>query len=146
MRLGELDEAGYALRAYLETVGLSDIDKTESSGIEITPNGILEVTEKAELIIKRIKLLSEMSDNEYQENEVTVIQVLLSAVLLYGRELEQGELASNLADVALELARESGNSKIDNELLAKCYRAHGAAYGLRASQCKIIKKKIKKDG
>ncbi|KAI9307106.1 hypothetical protein BJ944DRAFT_198193 [Cunninghamella echinulata] len=137
MRLGDLDEAKYALRAYLETVGLSDVDKTESSGIEVTPNGILEVTEKAELILKRIKLLSEMSDAgtaDYQEDEFTVIQVLLAAVLLYGRELEQGELASNLADVALELARESGNSKIDTELLAKCYRTHGAAYGLRASQ------------
>ncbi|CAO3593098.1 unnamed protein product [Absidia cylindrospora] len=137
MRLGDLDEAKYAFRGYMEMVGLSDTDKTESNGIEVTANGAQDVHSKVETVQKKLKLMADLNDPMIFESEALVLKVLLAAILLYGRESHQGELASNLADLALELARESitSNEPSDNDLLAKCYRAHGAAYGLRASQC-----------
>ncbi|KAI8330708.1 hypothetical protein BC941DRAFT_517938 [Chlamydoabsidia padenii] len=139
MRLGDLDEAKYAFRGYMEIVGLSDVDKTNVNGIEVTPNGVLDVQTKVSAIQKKLRLMADLDDPMIYESEALVLKVLLAAVLLYGRECHQGDLASSLADLALELARESttgnDNDSLNNDLLAKCYRAHGAAYGLRASQC-----------
>ncbi|KAI8097685.1 uncharacterized protein BX664DRAFT_84715 [Halteromyces radiatus] len=137
MQLGDLDEAKYAFRAYMEIVGLSDTDKMDTNGIEVTPNGVLEVNAKVEAIQKKLKRMASLNDPLIQESEALVLKVLLAAIILYGRECQQGVLAANLADLALELARESasGNQQLDSDLLAKCYRAHGAAYGLRALQC-----------
>jgi tetratricopeptide (TPR) repeat protein len=143
IRLGSLEEAKYALRAYLDLMGVPDFDtgillnnksiyansvdetvnpEAKNSATDLTRP--LTTTTKADNIIKR---LVECTD----ESIDSVLSVLLVAIQLYGREEHNGILAAYLSDLALDLSIESQvTSRLD-----QVYRVRGSSYGLLASQC-----------
>ncbi|ORX44759.1 hypothetical protein DM01DRAFT_1340288 [Hesseltinella vesiculosa] len=129
VRLGDFNEAKFALRSYMEMVGLPESDNPDA-------HANLEVEDKVALIQRKLKIRATLAANTsaiLQESEASIIQVLHVAVLMYGREFLSGQVASQLADVALTLARES--EQVHIPLLAECYRLKGTAYGFWATQC-----------
>ncbi|KAI7878419.1 protein prenylyltransferase [Lichtheimia hyalospora FSU 10163] len=123
MRLGNFVEAAYALRSYMELVGMPEIDQP-----------VEDV--KVHSIQQRLRTV-----HDTKETEMDVIHVLLAGVELYGREQQNGHVAAHIADVAVELvkdvdeARNEKNNKQWDALVAQCYRMRGSAYGLYAVQC-----------
>ncbi|CAO3587204.1 unnamed protein product [Absidia cylindrospora] len=150
LRLGQFDEARYSFRTYMEMVGLPDVDKTNESGIELTPQGgALSLGDKAAMIqakLKRIRLDDQDKVDDAhpgQETLLHVIRALLAATQLWGREYNRGKLAVVTADLAVALLDimedevdtngSSGNVE-DDAIVAECHRARGVSYGLLASQ------------
>ncbi|KAI8061074.1 hypothetical protein BC940DRAFT_310760 [Gongronella butleri] len=131
VRLGEFDEAKHAFRSYMETVGLPDSD--------VPLDDAFDVADKVALIQRKLKIHASVGKDEkaaaIDENEATILEVLHAAVLMYARDFMDGHVATQLADIALELAREATDATIPSSLLATCYRIRGTAYGVRASQC-----------
>ncbi|GAA5795787.1 hypothetical protein HPULCUR_001149 [Helicostylum pulchrum] len=141
LRLGSLEEAKFALRAYLDLMGVPDFDtgyilddtigklhgetinpEKKDSATDITK--ALTTTSKADSIIIRLP--------EYANESIdSVIDVILSGVKLYGHEEQNGKLAAYLSDLALDLLIVSDNKT----KLCRVYRARGTSYGLIASQC-----------
>ncbi|KAI9272151.1 hypothetical protein EDC94DRAFT_511574 [Helicostylum pulchrum] len=141
LRLGSLEEAKFALRAYLDLMGVPDFDTGyilddtigKLHGETINPEKkdsatdttkALTTTSKADRIIIRLP--------EYANESIdSVIDVILSGVKLYGHEEQNGKLAAYLSDLALDLLIVSDNKT----KLCRVYRARGTSYGLIASQC-----------
>ncbi|KAI8062995.1 hypothetical protein BDF21DRAFT_496904 [Thamnidium elegans] len=141
LRLGSLEEAKFALRAYLDLMGVPDFDTgyilDDTIGIlhgeTINPEEkdsatdttkALTTTSKANRIITRLP--------DYANESIdSIIDVLLSGVKLYGHEEQNGKLAAYLSDLALDLLIESDTKT----KLCRVYRARGTSYGLIASQC-----------
>lgn len=137
LRLGSLEEAKYALRAYLDLMGIPDFDSgivlddgsaeetinpdEKDSATDLSPP--VATTKKAYRIIRR---LPEQPD----ESVDSVVQVILAGIQLYGHEEQNGKLAAYLSDLALDLLLQS---QITAQL-AQVYRARGSAYGLLAAQ------------
>lgn len=145
----------------MELVGLPDVDKTNESGIEVTPqSGSLTLTNKVEMILaklKRMRLESNKKDKDSMarpsnETVLHVIRILLAATQLWGREYNQGKQAVMTADLAVGLADimddddDSDTADIGrgdasgDAIVVECHRARGVSYGLLASQCKGEKK------
>lgn len=140
LRLGSLEEAKYALRAYLDLMGVPDFDtgfilddtknmhgetfnpEEKDSSTDLTPT--LITTSKAKNIIRRLP------EYTYESIE-SIIDVTLAGIKLYGYEEQNGKLAAYLSDLALDLLIESQTIT----RLAEVHRARGASYGLIASQC-----------
>lgn len=137
LRLGSLEEAKYALRAYLDLMGVPDFDSDiilDDGSAEETINPDdkdtatylsppLATKKKVYRIIRR---LPEQTD----ESVDSVVQVVLAGIQLYGHEEQNGNLAAYLSDLALDLLLQS---QITTQL-AQVYRVRGSAYGLLAAQ------------
>lgn len=137
LRLGSLEEAKYALRAYLDLMGIPDFDSgivlDDGSAEEtINPDDKDSATELAPPVATKkkayriIRRLPEQPD----ESVDSVVQVILAGIQLYGHEEQNGSLAAYLSDLALDLLLQS---QITAQL-AQVYRARGSAYGLLAAQ------------
>lgn len=136
LRLGSLEEAKYALRAYLGLMNVPDFDTgftLDDMHETINPEEKDSVTDqskplttisKANCIIRRLSdCLGESIDS--------IINVLLAGIKLYGDEEQNGKLAAYLSDLALDLLLQTKvTTKLD-----QVYRARGCSYGLIASEC-----------
>jgi tetratricopeptide (TPR) repeat protein len=146
MRLGGLEEAKYALRSYLDLIGVPDFDRDiiledttsiedareasnnhdaeeRNSTTDIAP--LFSTRAKAQSIVQR---LAECADESIE----SVTQVLLAGVYLYGHEEQHGELAAYLSDLGLDLLillEQTGS------LIVNMFRARGTSYSLLASRC-----------
>ncbi|KAK4509975.1 uncharacterized protein ATC70_008125 [Mucor velutinosus] len=145
LRLGSLEESKYALRAYLDLVGVPDFDQdillddvfvgsaTEASDATHDPHEKDSATSIAPPLTttaKSIAILHRLTELE-DETIDSVISVLLAGVYLYGHEEQNGKLAAHLSDMGLDLLLQSKHKAYWTEM----YRARGCAYSLLASQC-----------
>lgn len=147
LRLGSLEESKYALRAYLDLVGVPDFDQdillddvfagsaTEASDATHAPHEKDSATAIAPPLTtttKAIAILHRLAELQQQDETIdSVISVLLSGVYLYGHEEQDGKLAAYLSDMGLDLLLQSKHKAYWTEM----YRARGCAYSLLASQC-----------
>lgn len=150
LRLGSLEEAKYALRAYLDLMGLADFDvgvllddnnKATSSGASLIEEAVnpeekdpatdlsrpSTTTTKAHLIYDH---LCDCPD----ESMGTVTDTLLAGVHLYGQEEQNAKLTASLSDLALDLLLLAEEGSPSAQQLEQVYRVRGASYGLLASQ------------
>ncbi|EPB84635.1 hypothetical protein HMPREF1544_08578 [Mucor circinelloides 1006PhL] len=145
LRLGSLEESKYALRAYLDLVGVPDFDQdillddvfmgsaTEASDATHDPHekdSATSISPPLTTTTKAISILRRLADLEVESID-SVVHVLLSGVYLYGHEEQNGKLAAYLSDMGLDLLVQSKHKAYWTEI----YRARGCAYSLLASQC-----------
>ncbi|KAI8339702.1 hypothetical protein BC941DRAFT_468971 [Chlamydoabsidia padenii] len=147
LRLGEYEEAQYALQAYLQLVGLisqEQIDTRDDGfayvqdirGLYIPHHPL--VSSQQSTSVTTVKgaqhQLSPESDNQQtQDGESTSYQlnVLLESIKMFCKELKKEASAVEMAELALTLV---DLSHLDSQLQSKVYRLCGVAYGLLASQ------------
>ncbi|KAI9020131.1 hypothetical protein CLU79DRAFT_888280 [Phycomyces nitens] len=145
IRLGEFEEALYALRSYTELIGLPDIDKTDYDASESDQTTVTKISpeERASQVQTRLDALSSVEgdvgwsseSSASKENELHVISVLLAGAQLYGREYKSGILAATISELALTLYQKISLVRTkDNEMLAQCYLAHGVSLCLLGTQ------------
>lgn len=145
LRLGSLEEAKHALRAYLDLVGAPDFDQdillddifagsaTEASDATHNPHekdSAISIAPPLTTATKAAAVLHRLTELE-DETVDSVVSVLLAGVYLYGHEEQDGKLAAYLSDMGLDLLLQSKHKAYWTEM----YRARGCAYSLLASQC-----------
>ncbi|KAG2205636.1 hypothetical protein INT47_007992 [Mucor saturninus] len=137
LRLGSLEEAKHALRAYLDLMGVPDFDTDfvldDAMDETFNPHQKDHVTDQTPHITtvsKATHILQRLSPHEPLD---AVIHVLLAGIQLYGDEEQNGVLAAYLSDLALDLLLMRSESSSDTKL-DEVYRARGSSYGLIAAQ------------
>ncbi|ORX58104.1 TPR-like protein [Hesseltinella vesiculosa] len=128
LRLGHFDEAKYALRTYLELVGLPDGTSNNTS-----MRGDLSVEAKVAMIKAKLNRSSHL------ETTANVTQILVTGALFYARELRQGNAAIVLANLAVAIVDDASTdpnqvNPTKDSLAVQCHRTRGVSYGLLASQ------------
>ncbi|KAI9487433.1 MAG: hypothetical protein EXX96DRAFT_553180 [Benjaminiella poitrasii] len=127
MRLGSVEEARYALRAYLDLMG---VPQFESDAVTAQPaTSYAKITcIRADCLFKK---LSECND----ETPETVIQVILAGIYLYGHEEQNGQLTTYLSELCLgflQLIIDHHNLALGFQ--AEVHRVRGSSYTLLATQ------------
>lgn len=140
-----------AFRTYMELVGLPDVIFWGDAAAQADPDHDILPVEKVNRICQKLQTNQKLHTVEDEatadqlgetENEQHIIQVLLAATQLFGRELDQGKPAASIADIAVEMTR---RCECSSTLVAECYRVRGTAYGIAAQQCKCMVIKCKQN-
>lgn len=158
VRLGEYDEAEHALHAYLYLVGLvshgwketyrdGQALATDKAGLNMAvpkPRPEIEDIDESELTVPvgEISNLADIIKSE-KESIADTLDVLVTAVKMYCKDLSRGVDAVEMAEIAKELYQKQTRTERTNNLLetgAHVYRATGIAYGLLGCQSKKKKK------
>jgi tetratricopeptide (TPR) repeat protein len=121
MRLGSLEEAKLALRSYLESVGIPNVD----AQIISNRNDYQNMDFGDSVTQAKSRLL------ESEETLALVLQVIATGIELYGHEDQNGPLAAFLSDLSIALL-ESDDEAVSEKESVKIYRLRGTAYSLLA--------------
>lgn len=144
MRLGSLEEAKNALRAYLDLMGVPDystdviLDDTPMTDTKAAASShdlnekdhVTDISRPIKTSIKAARILACLENNPDESLE-SLIQVILAGIYLYGHEEQDGKLAAILSDLGIDILIEAKATSH----WAEMYRVRGGAYCLLASQC-----------
>lgn len=143
-RLGEYDEAEYALRSYLHLVDLISYDWAEThkngDALAIDQDGISMTIPTARPDLPE-DVAQDESDcigdikNVESEQVSDKLQVLITAIRMYCNDLAKSVDAVEMAEIAKELYQKN-KTKIPISIAAYLHRAIGVAYGLLGCQSK----------
>ncbi|CEI87832.1 hypothetical protein RMCBS344292_02240 [Rhizopus microsporus] len=141
-RLGEYDEAEYALRSYLHLVDLISYDWTEThkngDALAIDRDGISMTIPTARPDLPEDNAHDESDcigdiKNVESEQVTDMLQVLITAIRMYCNDLAKSVDAVEMAEIAKELYQKN-KTKIPISIAAYLHRAIGVAYGLLGCQ------------
>ncbi|KAI8147176.1 hypothetical protein BJV82DRAFT_665280 [Fennellomyces sp. T-0311] len=116
LRLGNFDEAKHTFASYMDLVGAIDIDNSDE------PKHYEPIT-----VLRRAAIV--------EETQEQLITVLLAGAYFHGHIYSNGKLATIIMHLAISLVEEIDQGSDMQELIARCYRLHGAACGVYARQC-----------
>ncbi|GAB5590884.1 hypothetical protein Unana1_05784 [Umbelopsis nana] len=165
VRLGEYDEAKHALNSYLKLIGLSTQAQVESRRNgealvtysdgrampvpvinDLHVGGVVEETmgtagvENEALQFNSDRAKDKMTiaskHKGEQENDLDILLLLIEAVRLYCKDLDQGVAAVEVAEMLTKVLKRSATitAQSNPAVCAKVYRMVGVAYSLLASQ------------
>ncbi|KAI7888918.1 uncharacterized protein EV154DRAFT_539120 [Mucor mucedo] len=148
VRLGEYDEAEHALHAYLYLVGLvshgwkethrdGQALATDKTGLNMAvPKPRPEIQDDQDIEAGEISNIADIKNSE-KETVADTLEVLVTAIKMYCKDLSRGVDAVEMAEIAKEMYQKQPKSERLSGLLetgAHVYRATGIAYGLLGCQ------------